>query len=331
MTQLAEFSKNISIVIPAFNNQEAMVETLLSIVYNSTDGRPKSVRVVDNNSITPLSIPEDVAESFRDADINLSLAVERTPGPAAARNAGWKYERDNNNPEYILFMDSGCDFTASTLAGYKEALIPGALAYQGMIASKGSDWLSKYYKSSGTLLPPEVSGGFPRYTVTANLLVTTEALTKIGGFNESFSTAAGEDIDLGFRLIELADSPSALAYAEGSSVEHHWLEQEGEYPTAGDLQTYIKRQIRYGKGQYELCLLHPNNEWCINPPKPLNPEDHEIIDEYLYFNPNDVIETPFEDSNMRQLQEISFAMGYYQKEEEVNATQLSMPERCIAS
>ncbi|HLW00395.1 MAG TPA: hypothetical protein VKT82_17140 [Ktedonobacterales bacterium] len=55
----------------------------------------------------------------------------------------------------------------------------------------------------------------PEYLITANALVWKPALEAIDGFDETITIAAGEDIDLGFRLREigaLESAPTALIY-----------------------------------------------------------------------------------------------------------------------
>ena len=56
----------------------------------------------------------------------------------------------------------------------------------------------------------------PAYLITANALVWRPALFRIGGFDERFQSAGGEDIDLGLRLWERG----ALAYAPSAQVLH---------------------------------------------------------------------------------------------------------------
>ena len=84
---------------------------------------------------------------------------------------------------------------------------------------RGQDRWSRYYGSQAILIPPPVEElGLlrPEHLITANALVWKPALEAIGGLNETFRIAAGEDIDLGFRLREVG----ALSYAPTAAVSH---------------------------------------------------------------------------------------------------------------
>lgn len=86
----------------------------------------------------------------------------------------------------------------------------------------------------------------PDYLITANALVWKEALEKIGGFNETIKIAAGEDVDLGFRLREIGD----LSLAVKSIVFHDF--DDG-------FIGFMRRFRRYGKGNRLLAEMYSLN------------------------------------------------------------------------
>jgi len=83
----------------------------------------------------------------------------------------------------------------------------------------------------------------PAYLITANALVNAEAFQAVGGFNEAFASAAGEDVDLGLRLWKVG----SLAFAEEALVFHDF---------EPDLKSFQHRFERYGAGNRQLSILH---------------------------------------------------------------------------
>ena len=99
------------------------------------------------------------------------------------------------------------------------------------------------------LIPPEAIDNElirPDYLVTANCLVYKDAFNYIGGFDENFQQAGGEDIDLGFRLLSIG----SIAYQWNSIVLHNF--DDG-------IKGFIKRFNRYGKGNKQLAHKHMLN------------------------------------------------------------------------
>jgi len=92
-------------------------------------------------------------------------------------------------------------------------------------------------------------------------MVWKSSLEKIGYFNENINIAAGEDIDLGWRLLEIGN----LDYAFNSVIYHNF--DDG-------IIGFCQRFIRYGKGNkiiskmYEIDLkpkvFSPNKLSFIN-------------------------------------------------------------------
>lgn len=103
---------------------------------------------------------------------------------------------------------------------------------------ESNDILSNYYFEQETLIPPKSNREGkvrPDYLVTANCLVLKSAFSKIGGFDEAFVLAGGEDIDLGFRLL----CHGTISYRWESEVKHSFSD---------GLSGFFKRFRRYGIG-----------------------------------------------------------------------------------
>ena len=159
--------------------------------------RPAKIVVVDNDSVPAIVLPV--------TELPTQLLHCSIPGPAAARNLGAKAV----DTEWILFIDSDCIPTPNLLRNYVAAQ-DGSIAYSGFVRSSSTGWIARYYETQEILIPMHDRRRRPQYLVTANLLVHRPALQQVNGFCEGFPLAAGEDIDLGFRLQRVG----SLQYAE---------------------------------------------------------------------------------------------------------------------
>lgn len=229
---------DISIIIPVKDNQKGITLFLSKFLKTHPPSLyPREIIIVDNASQPSIAIPEVVAGK----GIKITLLTCTAIGPACARNLGIQHAQS----EWVLFTDSDCVPTSTLLSGYIVA-INGSIGYAGLVKSWGKDRLSRYYETQSILVPPAINDGGvtrPEFIITANALVWRPALEIIGGFNENIKIAAGEDIDLGFRLREIG----SLSYATGAIVYHNFQ---------GGLPVFIRRFIRYGKGNKILSRLY---------------------------------------------------------------------------
>lgn len=228
--------KNISIVIPVKNNQIGIDRFLAEFTeVTSIEHYPQEIIIIDNNSTPALHLPNDYP-------VSLILSTCKDVGPAAARNKGVSLAKG----EWILFTDSDCIPTPSTISGYCTNHNNKVLAYAGGIDIVSDDYLSRYYKTQETLIPPEaiyLNKKRPDYLVTANCLIQKSAIIHVGFFDTAFKQAGGEDIDLAFRLLEVGE----IDYQFSSCTRHDF--DDG-------FTGFINRFKRYGRGNRQLALKY---------------------------------------------------------------------------
>jgi glycosyltransferase involved in cell wall biosynthesis len=222
--------RDISIIIPVKNNQLG-IDQFLKVFFSThekTELFPKEIIIIDNNSNPPIFIKHDYSK----ADLKLKIYLCKENGPSAARNMGVK----NSTGSWILFSDSDCFPTESFISGY---IIKsnGSIGYAGNIKSLGKDIFSLFYDKYKILVPscPDNSNN-PKYTTTANTLIWKKGIEEIGGFNENFNIAGGEDVELGMRLRKIGK----LDYAHESLVLHDFK---------ASLKDFVIRFFRYGRGE----------------------------------------------------------------------------------
>jgi GT2 family glycosyltransferase len=233
---------DLSLVVPVKDNQLGIERLLAACLDIFSPGHcPKEIIIVDNGSAPPLAVP-----NFASWGLPLQVVTCARPGAAAARNLGAR----TATGAWVLFLDSDCLPTPNLIAGYQRAL-NGAIAYAGAVRAQGRDALSRYYETQGIFFPPSVVvEGIerPAFLITANALVWREALAQIGGFEERFPGAGGEDIDLGIRLWRIGP----LAYAPQAHIVH---------ATKPQLRDFVRRFMRYGRAnrllsaRYQVDLL----------------------------------------------------------------------------
>lgn len=244
----------LTIIVPVKNNQEGIsrfIDACLHIF--SPHHCPTEILLVDNMSTPPLEVPANLAW-----DIPIRILKCPRPGAAAARNHGVQ----EATTQWLLFMDSDCLPTSTLISGYQQAL-NGAIAYAGSVRAERNDVLSHYYDTQQILRPLSLlynAEERPAYLITANTLIFREAFTHIGGFDERFPSAGGEDIDLALRLWEVG----ALSYAPEALVLHTF---------EPDLRTFVRRFIRYGRGNRLLA-----NRYHVSlAPEPFAPSHRSFI------------------------------------------------------
>lgn len=248
-------TEEISVVIPVRNNQLGINCFLRGLFGVCESGAlPLEVIVVQDHG-SPIEIPKE----YEDTLIEVKVVSSEGYGPASARNTGYK----EANGSWILFTDSDCIPSPTFLSGYLDQS-NGAIGYAGTVKSLAKDRISSYYEDQRILMPSGDSFGCPEYLITANSLVWRRALDEVGGFEEEITIAAGEDVDLGFRLRGIG----SLSFADSSIVYHDFND---------GLLGFIHRFARYGRGNHEL-----SSRYSLNiKPRPFKPAKNGVLNSTL--------------------------------------------------
>jgi mycofactocin system glycosyltransferase len=211
---------DVTVVVPVRDHAEALRPLLAALADEPDLG---GVIVVDDGS----------AEPVPGAAVRHPVAR----GPAAARNAGWR----RVGTEFVAFLDADTVPEPGWLGPLlRQFTDPDVAAAAPRVCSPpGKSTLQRYeqVRSSLDLGPaPAVvrPGSRVSYVPTAALLVRTEALRGLDGFDESMRF--GEDVDLVWRL---AAGDGLVRYEPESVVWHapratwsRWLRQRFEYGTS---------------------------------------------------------------------------------------------------
>lgn len=219
-----------SVVVSTFDRPE-MLERLVSALLEQ-DHADYDVVIVDNGSDERTArVLERVTHEVPESVLRV-VRVERNRGPARARNLGWR----STGAENIAFTDDDCVPTRSWLRELCSAAPSGTIV-QGRTQPAGDMTAATPWAKSQDIR------SFTHLFETCNLLVPRHVLERLGGFDEQFPVAAGEDTDLGWRAI---DAGVPTAFAPDAIVEHviwnrSFLDHLRERPRWANTALVVKR------------------------------------------------------------------------------------------
>lgn len=221
-----------AIVVPTCDRPEALGACLEALV--RLDPAPYAIVVVDDGGRRPAA---EVADRFGG---RVRCIRQENAGPAAARNAGVRA----TDAEFLALTDDDCrprpDWLGALLAA--QGGVPGRMvggrvenALPGNVYAAASQALCDYLYAAG-----DAGAGGAEFFTTNNVAFDRATFERIGGFDESFPRAAGEDRDLGRRW---RAAGGTLLYAPGAVVDHaHGM----------DLRGFWRQQSNYGRGARQL-------------------------------------------------------------------------------
>lgn len=244
----------ISVIIPFYNSQETIEKCLDALAEQYV--KPDEVILVDNRS-TDNSIKIVQAFKKNHTDLNIILAEETKPGPAAARNKGLKIVTG----DIITFTDSDCMPAKNWLYEIKKAfsnLKFGAVAGQIVGCKPGSifDKFHALFTMKGFTHSQTfneftlVRGGFP----TANLSIKKTILDQISGFCDTMKIYS-EDYDLCARIYRAG---FCIRYTTDAIVYHRHR---------NNLKGTWTQSFGYGTGHSALLKKHFERLVIIDVPR----------------------------------------------------------------
>lgn len=201
-------SISVSIVIPAFNAEKTVYRTVEACLAQSYAAENIEIIVVDDGST-------DRTKAVL-AKYPVKYLYQPNGGPAKARNLGWRAASGG----IVFFTDADCvpeqDWIAKLLPLFDSDKVGAAGGTYDICNPENITALSIHYEIQyrHSRLPEYV-----RYLGSFNLAVRKSALETVGGFDESFRVACGEDADLSYRL---TDQGYLLRFCRKCGVGHYF-------------------------------------------------------------------------------------------------------------
>lgn len=184
-----------SVVVPSKDRPDLLRACLEALLRQEPPSGAWEIIVVDDgrtgNGETVAAVVKAAGRAARRKGPEIRyVSNQGSPGPAAARNAGWRAARG----EIVAFTDDDCLPAPRWLATGVAAFVDGVAGVSGrlILPLRGSP--TDYQLDASHLAESEF--------VTANCFYRRSALQAAGGFDERFSLAWREDSDLYFTLLE---------------------------------------------------------------------------------------------------------------------------------
>lgn len=225
----------ISVVVPSFQPKEELLGQLFASLAAQSMADFEVV-VVDDGSPAAEYV-------FPDARFRL-VRRERRCGPAACRNAG----AAGAVSEALFFTDTDCRLEGDTLARALEGLAHAPVSAGDTLTDVKSPFGELVallgFPGGGILGFDRVwrvdEDGFARSFSSCNVAFQRRFFEGLGGFDESFPVAGGEDTVLARRIV---DGGGAIWYEKGQRVFHV------EKP---DLAGFLRWQVIRGRGNFHI-------------------------------------------------------------------------------
>jgi cellulose synthase/poly-beta-1,6-N-acetylglucosamine synthase-like glycosyltransferase len=221
----------VSVVIPIYNADVGSLMSNLSALVRNEDNIIKEIVLVDDGSKNTLTL---VAGQLAAITPKIALIEQDKQGEGAGRNAGVR----RATADVIAFTDSDCLPKEEWLHNLTSPIIEGlACATGGTVKSQqpisSTEQFSDFMKALRQ--PIRDSQGRIVILMTANAAFARTVFEEVGGFDQRFRRAAGEDLDLTYRLSS-AGYADRLMYVPSAVVEHRhrsgflaFLKQQSSY------------------------------------------------------------------------------------------------------
>lgn len=227
--------KLISIVIPVYNSADTIKNCLDACLNQDYPKDKLEVIAVDDGSIdkTPEVIREYPVRYFR----------EENSGPAKARNTGWK----NAKGDIVCFTDADCvpdkNWVSKLVSAYDSDIIAGVGGCYGISNPKNllACCIHQEIVDRHKHMPR-----FVNYLGSFNISYRKSVLEEVGGFDESYKEASGEDNDLAYRVIK---KNYKLVFEKDAKVNHRYPEK---------ILKYLKQQCHHGMWRVKVYKRHPD-------------------------------------------------------------------------
>jgi GT2 family glycosyltransferase len=195
----------VAVAISTYNRRERLTTLLATLECQTMPKEQFEVVIVDNGSGD--GTLDELATLRSRTSLRLNVVrVDVNNGPAHGRNAAWRASR----APVVAFTDDDCTPTPRWLELGLAEIDRGT----GIVVGRTSPRPDQLH-----LLGPfsrTMDTNDERYFATCNVFYRRTDLEAVGGFDEGFTTPAGEDTDLAYRVRRLgrttAFAPEALVY-----------------------------------------------------------------------------------------------------------------------
>lgn len=227
----------ISVVIPAYNAETTLAECLDACLAQSSPAH--EIIVVDDGSTDATA---EIAQGF-----DLIYLRQENAGPAAARNHGAR----SATGDVVIFTDSDCIPEPNWLEQLATGFDDDA---DDVVAVGGTYGIANESSTLARMIHEEIVMRHERFGASVdflgsfNVAYRRDAFLAVDGFDETFTSASGEDNDLAYRL---HDNGGVMRFVPTAIVKHY-------HPTR--LLPYLRTQMNHGFWRMKLYAKHPGRK-----------------------------------------------------------------------
>jgi GT2 family glycosyltransferase len=205
----------VSIVVPT-RSRALRLRALLASLAQQEEAPAFEVIVVDDASLDETLATVADADSSAAAHIR-AIHLPRPMGAAVARNRGWRAARG----ELVVFTDDDVVARPGWLAALDAAHRRDP---EAVIQGRTEPDPRERVRLSAFARSQSAAGPGPWFQ-TCNIAYPRALLERLGGFDEAFREAAGEDTDLGWRAVE----NGARVVYEPAALNWHAVHEPGAW------------------------------------------------------------------------------------------------------
>ena len=205
---------DLTLIIPAYNEESCLGETLDTVIKN-TRGRLREIVVVDNASTDKT---DDVARSRA----GVRVVYEAQKGLTSARQGGF----DATQGEWVAYIDADTLITPQWMDRAEKVIAeqPDIVSLSGPRRYFGGSWWRIWILNAMWATAP-VAYRITGYMILGgNFIAKRSAIEKIGGFDRSIAFY-GEDTDLARRLSKVGKTLFRMDFYAYASARR--FEKEG--------------------------------------------------------------------------------------------------------
>ncbi|MBR4570498.1 MAG: glycosyltransferase [Candidatus Riflebacteria bacterium] len=226
----------ISVIIPVYNSEKTILHTIEAVKKQEGLTEKPEIIVVDDGS-------KDNTFNLLKGTDGIIAITQKNSGPATARNNGAK----NATGSILVFTDSDTvphkDWLQKLTAPFNNS---------DLMASTGTYSIENKGNRLAQLIQTEIEykhsnyKDFVAFGGTYNLAIRKEIFDRIGGFNEDYKNASGEDVDICYKILKQGYK---IRFVKDAIVGHFHPE---------NLFKYLKTQFKHGFWRAKLYYEHPN-------------------------------------------------------------------------
>lgn len=224
---------SVSVVVPAYNCEKTILKTLQALL-NQTF-KNVDIIVVDDGST------DNTAEIVKNVD-RVRYFYQKNAGPATARNFGAAQSRS----DLIFFTDSDCiaahNWIETAISGFKDEKVGVVSGSYGI--SNPESRLARCIHQEILYRHHYLMPKYPKSFGSYNFGIRSKLFQAIGGFNQSYRSASGEDNDLSYKVLK---ANYKIFFEKNALVAHF-------HPVF--VQKYLKEQFRHGFWRVKMYKDH---------------------------------------------------------------------------